>query len=94
MVNVIHSHGVFHQDLIAAKLLVKDSSEGDVHLRIIDFKFANLATQDTERRLLKRWRHYGMGDLKETLKNLKSMDEEESLGKDGTQDAVSQFVRR
>ena len=93
MINIIHSHDIFHHDLIADNLLVKHSSEDNIHLRIIDFEFVNLIHQDMEHRLLKRWRHYDMGDLEETLKNLKLMDEEESLGKDGTHDVVSQFVR-
>jgi tRNA A-37 threonylcarbamoyl transferase component Bud32 len=44
MVNIIHGHGVFHQDLIASNFLIKDSSAGDLQLRIIDFEFAELAT--------------------------------------------------
>ena len=94
MVDILHSHGVFHLDLIAGNFLIKDSSAGDLQLRIIDFEFAKLATQDTERRLLQRWRYFDRGDLEETLKNMKLMDEEEPLKMDGRYDAISEFLRR
>src|SRR5271155_2888306 len=93
MVNIIHVH-VFHHDLIAGKFLIKDYSLGDVQLRIIDFEFAKLATQDTERRLLQRWRYFDMGDLEETLKDMKLMDEEEPLEKHCSYDGISEFIRR
>jgi len=35
-----------------------------------------------------------MGDLEETLKDMKLMDEEEPLKMDGRYDAISEFLRR
>jgi serine/threonine protein kinase len=76
MVNVMHSHGVFHQDLAAPNILI-NSCDGDAQLRLVDFEFAKLATRDTEHRFLKRWRHFDIGDLEETLMDMKLLDEGE-----------------
>ena len=59
----------------------------------LDFEFVNLATQNMKYKLLKRWTHYDIEDLEETLENLILINKEESLGKDSMHNAVSQFMR-
>ena len=81
MINIIHSHGVFHRDLAGRNFLV-NYSDGDLQLRLVDFEFATLATPDTELRLLKMWREYDIADLESSLIDMGLMDESEPFEED------------
>jgi len=54
MVNIMHSYGVFHHDSAGRNILVQ-YLRGDLRLR---FKYADLATRDTEQKVLEMSRDY------------------------------------